>query len=548
MQRKAEEWSKESSRPPSPGYFGDEWEVLKGIIVNQIERLHPGAFQSWDARLEYVAWMNHLSADSMLYLRYLSYEGTYPVTIIYAETGTVPRTIQYPMPPSQSSMEPPPPYPHSALATQMTFGPNPFSPYVQHPYSGLGGSDTSASSGSSTDFSTSSVTSRSSAASAASSVLSTPMPPIARPVALIGNGYQPRDYGNQIQSIQPVFTPRASHVQSMHSQSHSRQLSQVRSPQIQTTHVSASHQPWNSQVALPQFYQEQQNQALQRQQQSLQSPRNTPAVMSQLQQGLAQMTISGQNGPTHFAQPSLSAPVVPPQMSVNPPLGFHQKRASNMSVAPPTQVPVVPVVPVVPSQAPPVVPPQPPPTPYEIPEREHQPPSRRVSFANQVQHQTGSSQYQIPLSPASSMAPPQHPMHVGPSASMSDRPVAHPFAPYVRGPAQPQTTGTSSGRSGLTQFLAQLREARLPPQHGYSPSTTLPGSYPGRPADDDWETLSNVSEESHRPQPPQELSYQGLPQTNPMYAAFQAAHAHGHGQANSSGHVPRASYNPFARM
>src|SRR5205085_10360589 len=86
MQRKAGEWSTDISRPPSPGYFSDEWEVWKGVIVNQIERLHPGAFQSGAAKSEYIAWMNQLSVDSMLYLRYLSYDGTYPVTVIYAET------------------------------------------------------------------------------------------------------------------------------------------------------------------------------------------------------------------------------------------------------------------------------------------------------------------------------------------------------------------------------------------------------------------------------------------------------------------------------
>jgi hypothetical protein len=95
------------------------------------------------------------------------------------------------------------------------------------------------------------------------------------------------------------------------------------------------------------------------------------------------------------------------------------------------------------------------------------------------------------------------------------------------------------------QHFDQLRRQRLPPQHEYS-SSTLPGSFPaGRPADDDWETVSSVSEDSRGGQ---DLSYQGMPQTNPIYAAFQAAHAQGHGQSSSSGHAARPSYNPYARM
>jgi hypothetical protein len=90
----------------------------------------------------------------------------------------------------------------------------------------------------------------------------------------------------------------------------------------------------------------------------------------------------------------------------------------------------------------------------------------------------------------------------------------------------------------MAQYMAQLRASRAPPipsRHNPTPST-LPGSYPvGHPADDDdWETVtefneddrSSVSAMSIHPEPMfGGLSYQGLPQQNPVYPAFQQAYA-----------------------
>jgi len=537
MKRKAEDWSKEKSKPPSPGYFSEEWVVWQDVIMEQIQKSNPGAFQSWEARNEYVSWMNQLGPSTMLYLRYLSYEGTYPVTIIYAETGTMPRTIQYPLPPPPARMEPPPPYPHSAQPTQTTFQLSPLSTSLPGSYP-----STSDTSGSSTYLSGSTVTSVSSVPSSAAS---TPMPQFVRPVTLIGNHAPSSSYGEQSQEIRSFAAPRPSQIHSLHSQSHSRQLSQVRSPLIQTTHAAPSHQSWNSQSASSQFFRDQHQNAITQQhlQQQLQQQQqeqqhhaahqsySAPAAMSQLQQGLAQMTISSQNGPRAIPSPFPSAPVVPMQLPVNPPLGFHQKRASIMSEGPTTRPP-------------PVVPPQPPVIPYQIPGSE--PPSRRVSFANHVQHQAGSSQYQIPLSPASSLAQPQTQLSMSPPAPMNAaRPIDYPFAPYVPGPQPGQTAAPGSSSNAMLQYLAQLRGARLPPHHGSTPNT-LPETYPpGRPADDDWETMSNFSTESRATAG---LSYQGQPQTNPMYAAFQAAHAQGHVPSGSTAHTARSFYNPHARM
>src|SRR5579859_4429708 len=186
MTSKAKDWSKELSKPPAADYFSEEWEIWRDIIVKQIEKLHPGAFQSWQARNEYVSWMDQLGSNTILYLRYLSYEGTYPVTIIYAETGTLPRTVQYPLPPPQSRMEPPPPYPHSARASQTSFQPITVSTQMPGTYP-----TSPSASGSSSDLSGSTITSISSV----SSVASTPVPQFTRPVGLSGVGVPPTPLG-----------------------------------------------------------------------------------------------------------------------------------------------------------------------------------------------------------------------------------------------------------------------------------------------------------------------------------------------------------------
>jgi len=94
----------------------------------------------------------------------------------------------------------------------------------------------------------------------------------------------------------------------------------------------------------------------------------------------------------------------------------------------------------------------------------------------------------------------------------------------------------------MAHFLAQLRAARTPSQrlqHHQTPSQ-LPGSYPtGHPADDDWETITELSETDsdsvgnpipqvsipHYPAYTEGLSYQGAPERHPVYATFQSAYA-----------------------
>jgi hypothetical protein len=110
MPKKAQEWEKKSSTRPASNLFSKEWEQWKSHFESQITRLNPGAFQSWEARCEYVTWMNEIGKNEMLFLRYLAYEGVYPVTIIYAETGTVPRTVRCIQSSQPTQVEPPPPY------------------------------------------------------------------------------------------------------------------------------------------------------------------------------------------------------------------------------------------------------------------------------------------------------------------------------------------------------------------------------------------------------------------------------------------------------
>lgn len=113
MRRKAQEWNKDLSQAPREGFFDERWDEWRSMIESQIYRLKPGAFPTWAARCEYVSWMNGLEENEMLFIRYLSYIGFYAVTLVYAETGTMPNTVRYGMPTRE---EPPPTYPNATRA------------------------------------------------------------------------------------------------------------------------------------------------------------------------------------------------------------------------------------------------------------------------------------------------------------------------------------------------------------------------------------------------------------------------------------------------
>ena len=156
---------------------------------------------------------------------------------------------------------------------------------------------------------------------------------------------------------------------------------------------------------------------------------------------------------------------------------------------------------------------------------------RRVSFAPQIPQQVVGPRYQLPLDPVTVQygAPP---------------------------PTMPRQTAVSSATNpSMARFLAQLRAARTPAQqvqHRQTPSR-LPGAYPtGHPADDDWETITELSETDsdfvgtpmpqvstpYYPAYSDGLSYQGIPERNPVYATFQPAYAQGAGGNMGSLRLP----------
>ena len=227
MPKKAQEWKKDSATRPDPGFLGgtaDDWDLWRVTIESQITRLSPGAFPNWQARCEYVAWMDGLGRGEMLYLRYLAYEGVYPITIIYAETGTFPGSIRYP--PSQTVFEPPPPYvPPQSTEVQNAQAPPPFRnsmpPILDSQPSLLASFQPM------------------------SSPVVTASNQLVRTTSFMGPGRQLGGQSAPGATYRGNHNPRPSHIQSMHSQGHdlrgshghNSQASQVRPPQVQTLHV-----------------------------------------------------------------------------------------------------------------------------------------------------------------------------------------------------------------------------------------------------------------------------------------------------------------------
>jgi hypothetical protein len=450
MAKKAQEWTKNRVTAPASDFFGDDWADWKDYIEGQIMKLHPGAFQTWGARCDYVTWMNGLGRNEMLYLRYLAYTGAYPVTIIYAETGTIPRTIQYEQSSQPSRVEAPPPYvdlrspnrgqrvptpevappfpnatmPPQPMTWQMPFAPpeQGFQPIMPHP----------------------SQPERPPTFSLAQSnqeqipPVVAPVNQLARPTTFTGPG---RTFGECRMPQSSYHSGLAAHqpqIQSMHSKAPS-QTSLIRPPQFQTGHISRPSQYSNGTLA------------------------QQPNPIGQL--ALPQFPQSGhQTMPSHVSQ-------------------GHQQQYSTYQHAPPID---------------------------SIP--------RRVSFANQVPHHAVGPQHQLPANPVTVQ-------YGAPPPTM-----------------QRQTAAPSTANPSMAHFLAQLRAARTPAQqvqHHQTPSQ-LPGAYPtGHPADDDWETVTELSETDSdsvgTPMPQVSipcypaysngLSYQGVPERNPVYATFQRAYA-----------------------
>jgi hypothetical protein len=116
MRQKAQEWSKALSKGPDDDYFTPGWIRWKGAFQTAIQEYHPGGFTSVEDRAKWVAFIDDMEPYPMLMLRYLAYTGDQIVTRTYSETGTMPGSVGRPMvaPPPYS----PPGQSHPLLAIE----------------------------------------------------------------------------------------------------------------------------------------------------------------------------------------------------------------------------------------------------------------------------------------------------------------------------------------------------------------------------------------------------------------------------------------------
>ena len=298
---------------------------------------------------------------------------------------------------------------------------------------------------------------------------------LARSATLTGPG---RLSGNYAQQYRHVHAPRHSQIQSMHMTVPSHQISQMYIPQVRTTHIpQPSHVSQASlnhlnvasgQLSVPV---------------GMQSHANKAASQYALPRGLQLMPLA-----THVSQPPQNQPYLANLTSVIDQLSLGNP-ATTYAHHPGTQSQVT-------HQSH-----------YSFQQPTIQPDqaARRVSFA--------------PQQPVQTTAPPTN--------SVPLQYYQHSQMPSTA--AAPQMPAPSVNPS-MAAYLAHLRSSRMP--HNPTPST-IPGSYPtGHPADDDWETITEKSEgEVQGPVPPvptvsqyHGISYQGLPQTNPVYPPFQPAY------------------------
>ena len=380
MPKKAQEWRKNYASAPSAANFGDIWDEWRSCIEGQITRLHPGAFQSWAARCEYVTWMNGMGKNEMLYLRYLAYGGAHPIIIIYAETGTIPKTIQYPQPVQSTCAEAPPPYTIAQPASEIQERRAPEQgsripsepwPCAQVPVH-------------------TPVTSEEQPLAAAPPIINQ----LQRFATLIEHGQHHGPHG--IPKSRDADPPRPTQVQSMYSSASIQPISQMRAPQFQTIHVS--HPP--------------------------QIPRSTLTYPSSTQDPTAHASAQPQN--RFYNQP------MQPHISHR-----HQSQLTT----------------------------------------------------NQHFHQVDLPSYQLPPTLPGPQQASDH-QHQSPT---NLAPVVH--SPII--PTTSHTTPTIPMNPEVARYLEQLHMPRTSIRHFQSNRiSTLPESYPGSYSpDDDWETITDMSEE-----------------------------------------------------
>lgn len=515
MPKKAGEWKKALSQGPSDNLFGSDWDHWRNFIPEQIYRLRPGAFQSWDTRCEFVAWMDKMGQNEMLFMRFLAYQGTYPITCMYAETGTIPRmaanvptfattptlAVQMTTPAVETpSMSAPPPY-ASPVSVHRTVQPTPAPVPSSEPPAPV--------------FETA-VSSRQTFQQPAATMLGTQL---TRSASF--NGIAPRPETSQL-PVAPFrhnpAPPRRTQSQTMHHRGSRRVPSQSQASQIRSAYYTEPAQIiqdiYDGQIPPdPQARRTHRETQAQRSQvqQSLHSIYEVPVATSGLQgapmTGPPLMTPAYQQ--PYQSQPTMTANGVysmgQPALSTEAELAAHLRRVSIANAAQQQHQSrpsfPIPGIPQYIAQQPAVQ-----------AEPQIQPNVRRVSFAAETNHQTYPSQY----------SPIQDIYNLYPS---------HSREPSVASHTNP----------AMAEYMDRLHAARRPPPSRQSQrrnsTLSIPGTYPPE-SESDWETTASEDEAQASEQvgtqpeiPParaagvQHMSYHAVPQQNPMYAEFQRGYA-----------------------
>ena len=507
MPKKAGEWKKELMQGTGDNLFGSDWDDWRAFVPEQIYRLRPGAFQTWDTRCEWVAWMDNLGKNEMLFLRFSAYQGIYPITCIYAETGTIPRiaanvpafgvipTATTALPTQTSVTQPPPPYASPInidrivpVSSALIPGSDPPAPVFQ-------------------------------TAMSPRQTFQEPtamMPRHQLPLLATLNGNTARLDTTQLPVAPFRPTPRRSQSQTMYHRDSRGRTSEAHASQIRTTYYTEPSQYLEGAYA---------GQALPRNPQTGRIHYTMPSRRSQGEQSLHSIhevrdpgvcvprvttDASPMNRPHHHVYPSqISASgnalyaMGHPALSTESELGTNLRRIplANGAQRQPQLSFSIPVTHQYTRQQP--IPPT---------EPQIQPNIRRVSFVAQENHQINSSQSGLP----------QDIYNVYPSYS---RPVSV----------------DSDNNPAMAEFMESLRSARRPPPPSRQSlrsnrSLPLPGAFP--PDDDsDWETTSDDEGQRPRqsnPQPEiplpagayaQGQTAQSVIHQNPIYATFQRSYA-----------------------
>jgi hypothetical protein len=484
MFRKAQEWKKKLATAAPPNYFSSEWNDWKEEIKGQIEKLQPGRFPSWQARTEYVAWMDALGPKEMLLVRYLAYEGEYPVTSIYAETGTVPLSLLPPtvvkpsLPPAMVELPPPPYNSAQDKASQATCPPmDQACQRAPHCAPAKRQEDP-------TDASTAMQLAMIPAPRAAQ------FPPSQQPPGPIiaSTPHPPAD--NPIPRVVESDSRNAPHVRPPLPQYHPPVQERVVQPRFQTAYPASGYRDPYSELQ-PIVNQPERALRLPHLPNGGQPAQYlvNPPIPPKVSQPQIQTVYASRAGQNPFYGPQQNATAQPPV----PPLPPNPCLPQNFQTQPvPWAAPATP--------------------PIRVP-----PPARRISFA------------------------PQHISH-------PSRPVLAPRVPeqpYIipDGP-RPQPPMVSLEQPTINPAMARrlddIRAQRAPPPRETRNSMySLPGAYPqGHPADDDWEMMTSVTHEddiagssishAHRPSVVSyhnpEMWYQAPPaHTNPVYDIFRQA-------------------------